>query len=292
MTWSTPGEQPGNPSCEPYLKWLGDVAAEERIPDVFSMSYQDYEHTTSPIYMERVSDELAKLGLRGTTVITGSGDWGVGCNANATRFLPDFPSSSPYIVSAGSTTFCTNTTGPECSLSGVYPMGEAALKFSSGGFSNVFTAPSCQQRAIASFLSKTNVSSSFFNSTGRGFPDISTLGVHFEVVVAGGPGNIAGTSASTPTFAAMVSLLNEARAAAGRPSMGWILPFLYSAAENGGFTDIVEGSNPKGKCKGFEAIKGWDPVTGLGTPRFETLLELAMKQEAWGLNYDPLLSHY
>ena len=64
--------------------------------------------------------------------------------------------------------------------------------------------------------------------------------------------------------------------------MGWILPFLYAAAEKGGaFTDIVEGDNPSGNCSGFHAVEGWDPVSGLGTPRFDRLLELALSDWPW-----------
>ena len=51
--------------------------------------------------MDRVSVELAKLGTMGITVVTGSGDWGVGCDDKTGKFRPDFPSSSPYIVSTG-----------------------------------------------------------------------------------------------------------------------------------------------------------------------------------------------
>jgi hypothetical protein len=42
----------------------------------------------------QVSTEVASLGIRGTTVVTGSGDWGVGCSKDST-FRGDFPSSSP-----------------------------------------------------------------------------------------------------------------------------------------------------------------------------------------------------
>lgn len=48
---------------------------------------------------------------------------------------------------------------------------------------------------------------------------------------------LAGTSASAPTFAAMVSLLNEARLKQGKPAMGFINPFLYQHPAV--FTDIV-----------------------------------------------------
>jgi len=39
--------------------------------------------------------------------------------------------------------------------------------------------------------------------------------------------------------------------------------------------DIVGGNNPGCGSKGFTAVAGWDPVTGLGTPNFEKLSKLA-----------------
>ena len=90
---------------------------------------------------------------------------------------------------------------------------------------------------------------------------------------------VGGTSASSPTFAGLVSLLNEARLAAGKPEMGFLNPFLY--ANPAAFTDIVNGTNahPRGQGMvpyGFAAARGWDPATGLGTPLLDKLLAAAL----------------
>ena len=45
-------------------------------------------------------------------------------------------------------------------------------------------------------------------------------------------------SASAPAFAGMVSLLNEARLKAGKPTMGFLNPFLYANPD--AFTDVVK----------------------------------------------------
>jgi tripeptidyl-peptidase I len=91
---------------------------------------------------------------------------------------------------------------------------------------------------------------------------------------------VSGTSCSAPSFAALVALLNAARIGAGKPSLGWLNPLLYSHPE--AFTDIVDGSNPGCAVMpstgylgtGFDATDGWDPVTGLGTPVFAKLKAL------------------
>jgi hypothetical protein len=37
------------------------------------------------------------------------------------------------------------------------------------------------------------------------------------------------------------------------------------------FNDITTGSNPGCSTNGFSAAKGWDPVTGMGSPNFPAL---------------------
>ena len=196
-------------------------------------------------------------------------------SSSSSRYRADFPSSSPYIVSTGATTL-----GPPF-VPGVSE--ETGVTFSSGGFSNHFPRPSFQQQAVQQFIEQTPVSPALFNSSGRGFPDVSTIGVNFQVVNKGETVNVGGTSAATPTFAAMVSLLNELRLARGKPTMGWILPWLYKASSvtGGAFTDVTKGSNPYGTCAGFNCTIGWDPMTGLGTPRYNVLAALAMKPTAF-----------
>ena len=147
---------------------------------------------------------------------------------------------------------------------------ETAADFSSGGFSNYFAAPSYQSSAIRSYLSalgKTNKGK--FNTTGRGFPDVSTQGVNFEIVVDGSVEGVDGTSCASPTFASIIALVNDRLIAAGKSPLGFLNPFLYM--NPGAFNDITTGDNPGCNTNGFPASKGWDPVTGLGTPNFAAL---------------------
>ena len=39
---------------------------------------------------------------------------------------------------------------------------------------------------------------------------------------------------------------------------------------------ITAGNNPGCGTDGFSAVQGWDPVTGLGTPIYEKLLNVFM----------------
>lgn len=111
------------------------------------------------------------------------------------------------------------------------------------------------------------------SKTGRGYPDVSAQGLLQPVVVDGITIPAGGTSASVPTFAAVVSLLNDYRLSNGKSSLGFLNPWLYANA-TAGLNDITSGTNPGCLTDGFTAQKGWDPVTGLGTPDFLKLQNL------------------
>jgi subtilase family serine protease len=64
-----------------------------------------------------------------------------------------------------------------------------------------------------------------------------------------------GTSASSPTVGAIITLINEQRANVGKKPVGFINPVLY---ENpGALNDITVGTNPGCGTSGFSAAKGW-----------------------------------
>eukprot|EP00928_Gymnodinium_smaydae_P016157 TRINITY_DN16021_c0_g1_i3.p1 TRINITY_DN16021_c0_g1~~TRINITY_DN16021_c0_g1_i3.p1 ORF type:complete len:758 (+),score=85.48 TRINITY_DN16021_c0_g1_i3:54-2327(+) len=78
-----------------------------------------------------------------------------------------------------------------------------------------------------------------------------------------------------PGFCAEGGVCKPAQPPDGKKSVGWINPLLYSHA-SAAFNDITEGTNDCGRkgapcCKGYEAKVGWDPVTGLGSPKFSEL---------------------
>ena len=152
---------------------------------------------------------------------------------------------------------------------------------SGGGFSSMFDAFKDQEEDIANYfkVAPQLPPSDLFNKTGRATPDVAALGEGFEVITGGQTQPVGGTSASAPTFAAVISLLNEARLSNGKPALGYLNPWLY--ANPSILTDIVKGDNAIGRGTfslpyGFNCTKGYDPVSGLGTPDYEKMLESAM----------------
>ena len=147
---------------------------------------------------------------------------------------------------------------------------ETSADFSSGGFSNYFGIPDYQSSAVNGYLSALgSTNQGLFNASGRAFPDVSTQGVNFETVVGGSVSGASGTSAASPTFASIISLINDRLIAAGKSPLGFLNPFLYSTAASS-FNDITTGSNPGCNTNGFPATAGWDPVRHIlsSTPYF------------------------
>lgn len=81
----------------------------------------------------------------------------------------------------------------------------------------------------------------------------------------------------------MIANLNRIRWQQGKPSLGFLNPWLYSLPPGKGLTDIVDGysvgcsSTNFTKATGaefglFNCGPGWDAVTGLGTPVFDELV--------------------
>ncbi|KAJ7685503.1 peptidase S8/S53 domain-containing protein [Mycena polygramma] len=251
--------------------------------NVISVSYAYNEADLTPFYTHRQCNEYAKLGLMGVTVLYSSGDNGVAGNGGlclnpngtqstgGTRFNPSFPGTCPYITSVGATQVLPNHTvlDPEVACQSVIHSG--------GGFSNYFALPSYQKTAVQSYLKShpPPYTAAQYNTTAsRGFPDLSANGANYVVSVDGSFNLVYGTSASTPVVGAILTLVNDARIHAGKGPIGFINPTIYSSKFASAFHDITSGSNPGCGTNGFSAAKGWDPVTGLGTPNFPMLASL------------------
>lgn len=272
-----PDEYTNTDSNEPYLDWLASVLAEDDadIAKVISTSYDDDEQTVPLSYATRVCNDLAQLGARGVSLFYAAGDSGVGASGycvsndgrNASTFLPEFPSSCPYVTSVGGTYHF----GPEVVA---YDAGGYA---GGGGFSSYFARPGYQDAAVPAYVEGLGGAyAGAYNAGGRGYPDLAAQGYYYTEVWAGYDVLVSGTSAATPTAAAIFALVNDALLAAGRSTVGFLNPWLYKTGGLAGFTDITNGSAVGcaeiGDGLGFPAVEGWDAVTGWGTPKFKDIL--------------------
>lgn len=255
-------------------------------------------------FVAKVNSLFMQAGTMGFTIFAASGDSGVNgrtdpdCSEN--HFNPPFPAASPYLTAVGATepfnAVIQSNPSQLCTLAQmdcVQTSSERAVSIdqahfaSGGGFSNVALMPAYQQSFVANYLSNApNLPpTSYFNTSGRAFPDVAAYGS--GNLIAYGVGSniqvipVGGTSASSPIFLGIITLLNaQIIKKTGKP-MGPANPLLYKmyTDQPSCFSDITIGNNTCTEdgcfpsCKGFQCTTGWDPVTGLGTPKTDCMLQ-------------------
>nr|DBA32340.1 TPA: hypothetical protein GDO54_000140 [Pyxicephalus adspersus] len=179
----------------------------------------------------------------------------------------------PYVTTVGGTSF-------KNPFQVTY---EVTDYISGGGFSNVFPMPDYQVSAVSQYLKSPEKlpPENYYNRSGRAYPDVAALSDNYWVVINRIPVPwVSGTSASTPVFGGILSLINDQRLKRGRSSLGFLNPALYKLQANGtaALFDVTEGCHVS--CfddlvlgQGFCAGPSWDPVTGWGTPNYPELLK-------------------
>ena len=236
------------------------------------------------------------------TVFASSGDGGTTNNYKEPVKNPDvipyqsviWPASDPLVTSVGGTYLCTNattgtsvdSTSPPAHCQSAPGDREPAWIAAGGGYSIYFDRPSYQNTLPpGSSYVGSSPGAPGKNSNMRGVPDIayqasSQTGVlvySSEPDTKGGPPNgwyiVGGTSASSPQWAGLIAIADQM----AHRDLGFINPSLYALANNpttyaADFYDPTVNSN--GCCgePGWPASKGWDAVTGLGTPDAAKLL--------------------
>jgi kumamolisin len=109
----------------------------------------------------------------------------------------------------------------------------------------------------------------------RNIPDVAIAYSNIYFNDKGVGGGVGGTSAGTPLWAGFMALVNQQAKLSGLPPVGFINPIIYSigripAAYARDFNDISNGGSqppPGSGCPSYNAVTGYDLVTGWGTPR-------------------------
>lgn len=237
-----------------------------RKPSVISISWGSAEDFNTIQARNAFDLALQDASALGVTVCCSSGDDG------SSDLIPkdqdghahvDFPASSPFALACGG----TRLTGSGTTITSEVAW-NAGGGATGGGVSNLFSRPAYQSRA--------KVPKSPKGKVGRGVPDISgnaDPNTGYKVRLVGGQQDvIGGTSAVAPLWAGLIALMNQRMASLGKPTVGFLNPILYQAAQAASFRDIVSGSNDIEGLGKYKAGKGWDPCTGLGTPVAAKLL--------------------
>jgi kumamolisin len=199
--------------------------------------------------------KFLRLAAMGVNVFVSSGD--AGSNPSSDGQTSNGPLQAEY---AASDTAVVGVGGTSLKLA----LGDGSVteedgwSGSGGGDSIFFTRPSWQTGKGVPSGSK------------RSVPDVSAAADPNEgafLVLHGQPTGIGGTSWAAPVWAGLCALINEARHAAGLPSLPYLNPLIYPLIGTGCFRDVTAGSNGE-----FSAAVGYDRVTGLGAPDVKQLI--------------------
>lgn len=249
-------------------------AVKNNLGDVISQSFGGNEHCATQEVLQIQHQVFAAATAKKISLLASSGDMGaaqINCASTSFARAVSTPASDPLVTAVGGTTLTANA------ANGTY-MHENAWVGSGGGFSAVFPRPNFQGHAQT--------------SKQRSLPDVASVadprtGVVVVWSSSGQGANLVavfgGTSVGAPQWAGITALTNERMGA----RIGFLNGALYrlgaSTQATMAFHDIAQGNNDFAgqdangatvNVKGFNAVKGWDPVTGLGTPNVAELARL------------------
>ena len=210
---------------------------------------------------------------QGQTILVSSGDDGAsGChrdtgspNINAAAVAD--PASQPYVTAVGGTSLTGNPVTSRTTWTG-----------SGGGTSNI-PMPNLvnYQNGFAGKGFTTTACKPASGYTCRQVPDVSANAdpqTGYPVYIGGAWTIYGGTSAASPTWAAMLAIANTQPACQANGRLGQVNNALYAVAKTSAasyaanFTDITTGVNRIGTgLPGFSATASYDLATGLGEPK-------------------------
>jgi len=171
-----------------------------------------------------------------------------------------YPSASPCVIAVGGTTLTLKQAAPLASFMQLNYGTENGWRDSGGGVSPYESQMSWQNPACATW-----------STTKRCIPDIASVAQNIPVYDTYGYSgwvNVAGTSISSPDWAAFLTIVNSLRAAQGKGTLSQAAYDLYQAYYSANYTtdfhDITTGNN--GNCGSqCNTAPGYDLVTGIGT---------------------------
>jgi kumamolisin len=227
-----------------------------REPSILSISWGGPEDTWTGQARTAMNAALQDAAAMGVTVTVAAGDDGATDASPDNSLQVDFPAASPFVLSCGGTRLEASGT----SISddeGVWNevvWNELASDSGAtgGGVSRLFPIPAWQKASGVPPQPNTHFA-------GRGVPDVAGDAdplTGYLTRVDGQDGVIGGTSAVAPLWAGLIGLLNQQL---GR-RLGFVNPLLYQKGASA-FHDVIKGNNGH-----YDAGKGWDACTGLGSP--------------------------
>ncbi|GAA2035126.1 S53 family peptidase [Catenulispora yoronensis] len=297
-----------------------------RAADIVSSSLGETMHRTTggidPALISQATQLFAYGAAEGIGFYYATGDCGndsvrtgPSCDPESARAQTEWPVSSPWVTGVGGTALAL---GPDAAPLWESSMGDRRSVLSDdgkrwvpfpgdfyfgggGGTSEDFQQPSYQRGVVPDRLARTLSTGRRAAKPMRTLPDVAMNGDLMTAVLVGATDAttgrydetpIGGTSASTPMFAGVQAVAQQARVAAGGGAIGFANPVIYQHANQNTFMDVVAhpagaptiisavldlGPDAQGKARtrlfelgsdqGLPAGPGYDLATGLGAPR-------------------------
>lgn len=225
-------------------------------PSVISISWGDAECNWTPSTIDAMDQAFQAADAMGITVFSASGDDGSRDGMRDQLSHADYPASSRFVTGCGGTKF---------DPTGEVVWNDGLNSATGGGISDIFPMPIWQGNA--DIPASANPGGHF----GRGVPDIAgnaDIDTGYLLLFRGKPVVFGGTSAVAPLWAGLTAMINQRL---NKP-VGYLNPSLYSLANSNVFNDITLGNNGA-----YQAAKGWDACTGLGSLDGSNLLRALNK---------------
>jgi len=243
-----------------------DAMVSEHLGTVISESLGSCEPDTPSgvrnVYAS-IQDRAVALGI---SHFVASGDNGAFTCGQDQDAAASFPSTLPTVTAVGGTSVFESEQGVYFKE---YAWGSPLDQSGSGGGASVFYPEPDYQR---------NESLAAGHGL-RQVPDVAADAdplTGFHIVFGGKEGQVGGTSAATPLWAATAALINQDLTKKGMRQVGFANPALYWIGENSSkldpkpFHDVTVGNN-----LGYTAAPGWDFTTGWGS------MDAAALDAAW-----------
>ncbi|MGI9073449.1 MAG: S53 family peptidase [Bryobacteraceae bacterium] len=231
-----------------------------RKPSIISISWGAPESQWTPQAMNAFNAAFHDAALLGISMCAAAGDSGSSDGEVDGNVHVDFPASSPWVLGCGGTTLVAHNGNIQSET--VWNNGSNGGA-TGGGVSSHFSRPAYQKHVNVPRPIGT------LSHIGRGVPDVAGVAdpnTGYTILFDGIEGTIGGTSAVAPLWAGLIARCNEQLG----KNLGWFHQILYGTlAEQKALNDITSGTNGA-----YRAAPGWDPCTGLGSPKGQAILNV------------------
>lgn len=204
----------------------------------------------------RADDPLFKeMAVQGQTFLTASGDY------SSLQASGPWPEEDANLTAVGGTDLKTQGAG-------------GAWK-SESGWSGSAGGPSLDPTILIESYQLPFINTSNGGSlTLRNVPDIAGDANTDNYICYNGKcnGGWGGTSFASPIWAGFIALANQQAAASSKPLVGFLNPTIYGFAGLPGYRTLFHDMK-KGQSGDYSAVKGYDLVTGLGSPQGQALID-------------------